>query len=40
MKEALSSSESSVLTRVTRGNIQKMPFFIVAAVKTPNLTTQ
>jgi hypothetical protein len=34
MKEALSASETSVLTRS-----QKTPFFIVAAVKTSNLTT-
>jgi hypothetical protein len=32
MKEALSSSETSVLTS------QKTPFFIVTAVKTSNLT--
>jgi hypothetical protein len=29
MKEALSSSETSVLTRTTRGNMQKTPLFIV-----------
>jgi hypothetical protein len=32
------SSETSVLTRVTRRNNQKTPFFIVTAVKTSNLT--
>jgi hypothetical protein len=36
MKEALGSSEMSVLTRATS---QKTPFFIVTAVKTSNLTT-
>jgi hypothetical protein len=34
MKEALISSETSVLTRAT----QKTQFFIVTAVKTSNLT--
>jgi hypothetical protein len=38
MKEALSSSETSVLTRATRLTSQKTPFFIVTAVKTSNLT--
>jgi hypothetical protein len=36
MKEALSSSETSVLTRATAS--QKTQFFIVTAVKTSNLT--
>jgi hypothetical protein len=36
MKEALSSYETSDLTRATRRNIP--PFFIVTAVKTSNLT--
>jgi hypothetical protein len=39
MKEALSSSETSVLTRATRRTSQKTPFFIVTAVETSNLTT-
>jgi hypothetical protein len=39
MMEALSSSETLVLTRATLRNIQKMPFFIVTAVKTSNLTS-
>jgi hypothetical protein len=35
MKEALSSFETSLLTRTTRRSIQKTPFFIVtAAVET------
>jgi hypothetical protein len=39
MKEALSSSDTSVLTRATHGAIsQKAAFFIVTAVKTSNLT--
>jgi hypothetical protein len=38
MKEALSSSETSVLTRAQGVTCQKMPFFIVTAVKTSNLT--
>jgi hypothetical protein len=37
MKEALSTSETSVLTRATR-RTQKTPFFIVTAVKISNLT--
>jgi hypothetical protein len=36
--EALSSSETSVLIRATRHNISEDAFFIVTAVKTPNLT--
>jgi hypothetical protein len=36
--EAIRSSESSVLTRSTRRNIQKTTFFIVTAVKTSHLT--
>jgi hypothetical protein len=39
MMEALSSSETSVLTRATRSNSQKTQFFIVTAMKTSNLTT-
>jgi hypothetical protein len=38
MKEALSSSETSVLTRATWRTSQKTTFFIVTAVKTSNLT--
>jgi hypothetical protein len=38
MKEVLRSSETSVLKRGTRRNIQKTPFFIVTTVKTSNLT--
>jgi hypothetical protein len=34
MKEALSFSETSVLTRASRLTSQKTPFFIVTAVKT------
>jgi hypothetical protein len=37
MKEAISTSETSVLTRATHGvTSQKTPFFIVTAVKTSN----
>jgi hypothetical protein len=36
VKEALSSSETSILTRAIQRNIQKTPFFIVTAVKTSN----
>jgi hypothetical protein len=40
MKEALGSSDTSVLTGGTNGVIsQKTPFFIVTAAKTSNLTT-
>jgi hypothetical protein len=38
MMEALRPSETPVLTRATRRNIQKTAFFIVTAVKTSNLT--
>jgi hypothetical protein len=38
MMEALSSSETSVLTRATGITSQKTAFFIVTAVKTSNLT--
>jgi hypothetical protein len=40
MKEALSSSERSVLTRSYGVTSQKTQFFIVTAVKTSNLTKQ
>jgi hypothetical protein len=40
MKETLSSSETSVLTEPHGITFQKTPFFIVAAVKTSNLTKQ
>jgi hypothetical protein len=42
MKEALGSSETSVLTRATQMFVtsQKTPFFIVTAVKTSDLTLQ
>jgi hypothetical protein len=39
MKEAQSSSETSVITRALRGiTSQKTPFFIVTAVNISNLT--
>jgi hypothetical protein len=38
MMEELPSSETSVLTRAARLNIQKTEFFIATAVKTSNLT--
>jgi hypothetical protein len=38
MKEALSSFETSVLTRANGVTSQKTPFFIVTAVKTSYLT--
>jgi hypothetical protein len=37
MKEALSSSETSVLTRATGVTSQKTSFFIVTSLKTSNL---
>jgi hypothetical protein len=39
MKKALGSSETLVLTRVTRRNIQKTEYFLVTAVRTSNLTS-
>jgi hypothetical protein len=38
MIEALSSTESSVLTRATRHDIPETTFFIVTVVKTSSLT--
>jgi hypothetical protein len=38
MMEAICSSQTLVLTRGTRRNIQKRAFFIVTAVKTSNIT--
>jgi hypothetical protein len=38
MKEALRSSETSVLTRATGLKSQKTPFFIVTAMETSNFT--
>jgi hypothetical protein len=38
MKEALTSSETSVLTEPQGVTSQKTPFFIVTVVKTSNLT--
>jgi hypothetical protein len=38
MKEALSSSETSVITKPHDVTSQKTTFFIVTAVKTSNLT--
>jgi hypothetical protein len=38
MKEALRSSETSILTRAIRRTSQKTEFFIVIDVKTSNLT--
>jgi hypothetical protein len=40
IKEALNSYETSVLTRATRSNTQRTPFFIVTAMKTSNLKFQ
>jgi hypothetical protein len=39
MKEAISSSETLLLTETHGVTSQKTPFFIVTAVKTSNLTT-
>jgi hypothetical protein len=38
MKEALTSSETSVLIKANGVTSQETPFFIVTAVKTSNLT--
>jgi hypothetical protein len=38
MKEALSSSETSVLTESRGVTSQKTPFFVVTAMKTSSLT--
>jgi hypothetical protein len=40
MKEALGSSETSVLTEPHGVTSQKTPFFVVIAVKTSTLTRQ
>jgi hypothetical protein len=40
MMEALQSSETSVVIRATRRNIQKTLYFIVTAVITSNITQQ
>jgi hypothetical protein len=39
MKEALSSSETSIHTTANGVTSQKTPFFIVTAVKTSHLTS-
>jgi hypothetical protein len=40
MKEALSFSETSVLTRATRRTSHKTAFFIVTVMKASNLTSE